>query len=92
MFDLAQIILGFVIVTLTVLLVIVGIQVFFILHEFRQTIKKANKVLDNVRGGLPNNYSKLASEKVEKVKKMVKTVQSQLTTPKRRFFKGKKPL
>ena len=45
--DPAQIILITVIVILTVLLAVLGIQVFFILKEFRKTVFKANKVLDN---------------------------------------------
>jgi len=45
--DSAQIILVIVIILLTVLLAVLGIQVFFILKEFRKTVSKANKVLDN---------------------------------------------
>lgn len=45
--DSAQIILIIVIVLLTVLLAVLGIQVFFILKELRKTVSKANKVLDN---------------------------------------------
>lgn len=47
MVDTAQIVLLFVIVVLSVLLVVLGIQVYFILKELRKTITKANKVLDN---------------------------------------------
>lgn len=47
MFDPAQILLFIVIITLTVLLLVLGIQTFFILRDFRKTISKANKVLDN---------------------------------------------
>jgi hypothetical protein len=47
MFDPAQILLFIVIIILTTLLVILGIQVFFILKELRKTIHKANRVLDN---------------------------------------------
>ncbi|MEK7534260.1 MAG: hypothetical protein AAB600_02875 [Patescibacteria group bacterium] len=47
MVDPAQTALFLVIVVLTVLLLALGIQVFFILRELRQTISKANKVLDN---------------------------------------------
>lgn len=46
MVDTAQTVLLFVIVILTLLLLILGIQVFFILKELRSTVKKANKVLD----------------------------------------------
>lgn len=45
--DTAQILLIVVIVILTLLLVVLGIQVFFILREFRKTISKANKVLED---------------------------------------------
>ena len=47
MIDPAQTALFLVIIVLTVLLLILGIQVFFILRELRQTITKANKVLDD---------------------------------------------
>jgi hypothetical protein len=47
MIDTVQIVLLVVIVALTLLLVILGIQVFFILRDIRKTIYKANKVLDN---------------------------------------------
>ncbi len=45
--DSAQIILIVVIILLAILLIALGIQVFFILREFRKTVSKANKVLDN---------------------------------------------
>lgn len=47
MIDTAQAVLLFVIVILAILLIILGIQVYFILRELRQTITKANKVLDD---------------------------------------------
>lgn len=47
MFDPAQIILFIVIIVLTLLLVVLGVQVFLILKDLRKTISKANKVLDN---------------------------------------------
>lgn len=47
MTDPAQILLFIVILTLTILLLVLGIQVFFILRDLRHTISKANKVLDN---------------------------------------------
>ena len=47
MIDTAQAVLLFVIIILTTLLLILGIQVFFILKELRQTVSKANKVLDD---------------------------------------------
>lgn len=47
MIDAAQTVLLFVIVILTVLLIVLGVQVFFILKELRRTVLKANKVLDD---------------------------------------------
>lgn len=47
MIDTAQTALFLVIIVLTVLLVVLGIQVYFILRELRTTIRKANKVLDD---------------------------------------------
>lgn len=47
MLDTAQAVLLFVLVVLTVLLLVLGIQVFFILRQLRQTVSKANKVLDD---------------------------------------------
>lgn len=47
MIDSVQLILLVVIVALTVLLVILGVQVFFILRDLRRTISKTNRVLDN---------------------------------------------
>ncbi len=47
MLDTAQIILLLVIVVLTTLLVVLGVQLFFILKEFKKTVSKANKVLDD---------------------------------------------
>lgn len=47
MIDAVQLVLLIVITILTVLLVILGIQVFFILKEFKFTLRKANRVLDN---------------------------------------------
>jgi hypothetical protein len=45
--DTAQILLTIVIVVLSVLLLALGTQVFFILKEVRKTIQKTNRVLDN---------------------------------------------
>ena len=47
MVDATQFLLAFVILTLTVMLCIIGVQVFFILREFRNTLAKTNKVLDD---------------------------------------------
>jgi len=47
MIDPAQTVLLLVIVVLAILLLVLGIQVFFILRELKQTVAKANKVLDD---------------------------------------------
>ncbi len=57
MIDPAQTLLLVVIIVLTILLVILGVQVFFILNELRKTILKANKVLDNTES-ITDNVSK----------------------------------
>ncbi|MEX2013248.1 MAG: hypothetical protein WD967_02490 [Candidatus Levyibacteriota bacterium] len=44
--DPAQTALFLVVIVLTILLIVLGIQVFFILKELRHTIVKTNKVLD----------------------------------------------
>ncbi len=57
MIDPAQTVLFLVIIILTILLVVLGIQVFFILRELRKTIDKANKVLDDT-GVITESVSK----------------------------------
>lgn len=47
MIDATQLLLGFVILVVTAMLTIIGVQVYFILREFRRTLAKANKVLDD---------------------------------------------
>jgi hypothetical protein len=47
MTDPAQTALFLVIIVLTILLVVLGVQVFFILRELRKTVEKFNKVLDD---------------------------------------------
>lgn len=47
MIDSTQILLIVVIVALTLLLSIIGIQVFFILREVQKSIQKVNKMLDD---------------------------------------------
>ena len=56
MIDTVQLILLLVIVVLTVLLVVLGIQVFYILKDLRNTLSKANRVLDNA-GSISENVS-----------------------------------
>lgn len=47
MIDLTQLLLVVVVTVLTSLLTIIGIQVYYILKEFRKTIEKSNKILDD---------------------------------------------
>jgi hypothetical protein len=60
MTDPAQVALFLVIIVLAILLVVLGIQVFFILRELKQTISKANKVLDDT-GVITESVSKPVS-------------------------------
>lgn len=46
--DAAQVALFIVIIILTILLLTLGVQVFFILRDFSKTLSRANKVLDNM--------------------------------------------
>jgi hypothetical protein len=57
MIDPAQTALFIVIIVLTVLLVVLGVQVFFILRELKKTINKVNKVLDDT-GVITESVSK----------------------------------
>lgn len=47
--DTVQALLVAVVIILTIMLVVIGYQVFYILRQLRQTIDKANKVLDNTQ-------------------------------------------
>ncbi len=47
MVDTLQLVLTIVIITLTALLTLIGIQVFFIFKELRESMKKINKILDD---------------------------------------------
>lgn len=57
MTDPAQTALFIVIIILTVLLVVLGIQVYFILRALRITLEKANKVLEDA-GNITESVSK----------------------------------
>jgi hypothetical protein len=67
MIDPAQTALFLVILVLTILLLVLGIQVFFILRQLRETLEKANKILDDTGvitesvSGPISNISSLAS-------------------------------
>ncbi len=53
MTDTTQILLISVITVLTILLTVIGIQVVYILKEFRKSIEKVNKILDDA--GIASN-------------------------------------
>lgn len=59
--DITQVVLLLVLSILTILLVVLGIQVYFILREFRKTVIKANKVLDDTEQITKNVSAPLAS-------------------------------
>jgi len=67
MIDPAQTALFLVIIVLTILLLVLGIQVFFILRQLRKTLEKANKILDDTGvvtesiSGPISNISSIAS-------------------------------
>ncbi len=46
---LLQILLGVVILSMTVIVAAAGIQFFLILHDFRQTVKRLNAILQNTQ-------------------------------------------
>lgn len=49
MLDTLQTVILLVLVILTILLIVIGVQVFFILRDFRKTVSKTNKILDNAK-------------------------------------------
>jgi uncharacterized protein YoxC len=57
MIDPAQTALFLIIIILTILLVVLGFQVFFVLKELRKTLDKLNKVLDDA-GTITESVSK----------------------------------
>lgn len=59
--DVTEVVLLLVLSILTVLLVVLGIQVYFILKEFRKTVLKANRVLDDTEKITHNVSVPLAS-------------------------------
>lgn len=80
--DPVQILLFAVVITLTVLLVVVGIQVFLILRETRRAIKKTNKLLEEAQDVLPivkRPFTTAANifEAIKSIKQAVETVASQ---------------
>lgn len=61
MINSVQILLTFVVVVLTTILTIVGVEVFLILREFRESIRKMNKILDDA-GLISESIAKPISE------------------------------
>lgn len=74
MIDTVQAVLLFVIVLLTILFVVLGIQVFYILKDLRETLRRTNNILEDVEhvadgvshsldsvSGVFNNASSLGS-------------------------------
>jgi len=57
MIDTIQLVLLLAIVILAVFLLVLGIQVYFILKDFRKTVGKLNRVLDNTES-ITSNISK----------------------------------
>lgn len=57
MVDSTQVLLIIVVVILTILLSVVGVQVFFILREVQRSIQKVNKMLDDA-GTISESISK----------------------------------
>ncbi len=63
MIDTVQAVLLFVIVLLTILFVVLGIQVFYILKDFRETLKRTNNILEdveNISDGVNGSFSSLS--------------------------------
>ena len=75
MIDFTQLLLAFVILVITVMLSVISVQVYFILREFRHTLTKANKVLDDTG---------VISESVSKPISILATVMKLLTDPKKK--------
>jgi hypothetical protein len=80
--NLAQFLLVVVIVTLTFLIALIAVQVFQVLHEARQAIRKFNKILDN-----PQDLMQIKDELPDRIitppaKKQIASVESS-----KRFFR-----
>ncbi len=83
MIDTAQAVLLFVVVILTILLLVLGIQVFFILRELRETVSKANKVLDDT-----GSITESVSGPISSLSNLASGIKTGLSVAK--FLKGKK--
>lgn len=63
MIDTTQILLFTVVTALTILLVILGIQIFFILREIRRMLEKVNKMFDDatvVTGSISRSFHEIS--------------------------------
>lgn len=63
MIDTVQAVLLFVIVLLTILFVVLGVQVFYILRDLRQTIRRTNNILEdaeNLTEGISNSFESVS--------------------------------
>ena len=101
MTSLAQFLLVIVITTLTILVTVVAVQVWQILFEVRQAMKKINKVLDNTQTLSETSAKPIASvnQFFSEVKQLVNQTQEEIiestpdrviketsSEPKRHFF------
>lgn len=77
MLDLIQILLASVIAILTILLAIIGFEIFLILKEFKKTVEKANKILDDA-----GRISESVATPIEQVSELLLSLRSGLN-----FFK-----
>jgi len=60
----AQLLLIVVVITLTILLTVVGVEVFLILKEFKKSVEKINKILDDagtISGSVAKPVSSVSS-------------------------------
>lgn len=90
-----QTILVFILGILTINLIVVGIYLILVLREFRQTVKKANYVLDNVNGftdALVNPITTIAGiiSGVTESVKAVKQISSLMDSDEKESKKGVK--
>lgn len=89
-----QTLLIFVLGILTINLIIVGVYIILVLKEFRETVKKANYVLDNVNGfadAVANPISTIAGiiSGVTESVKAVKQISSLIETNEKKEEKKK---
>ena len=83
MVDITQVLLVVVVLTLTIVLTIIGIQFALILREVRRTIEKVGPILDNVavEQGYINDILKSVKGVAEKVSTVTTMVSENVTQP-----------